>query len=170
MERLETLYSIGNGIIVCPFLDKEVEGVICNELHLNISNNLNWQTEDLSTSYLDFDIYIENPKRYTSQSNYRNPSIFFGLPEYIINIECSVYDLVDELENDKSLTPSLYKLPIIRSDLLYLSKPKEWEKLLMVKWRTSYAVLIKCKNSELSFLLIATTRFGPRDIVTYKYT
>lgn len=162
MERLETLYSIGNGILVCPFLDKEVEGVICNELSLN---NFNWQTEDLSRSYLDFDFYIEHPKKY--KYNHRNPSIFFGLPKHVINIECNVFDVLDELENDTSLTPSLYKLPIIRSDLLYLSNPKEWEKLLMVSWKISYAVMLKYKDSELPFLLIATMRFGPRDIVTY---
>ena len=150
VTRLETLSQIGNGVLLFPFMDRLTEG---RSFHANqITNKQQKQAcwfPDISSNYLQFDFYIETLERQTNNNHFRKPSIFFGLPTKVITLASKVimYDLLDALENHENYY-SLYSLPIIREDLMYLSDPEKWHKMVMVGYRTTFAVLINAKDQN----------------------
>jgi len=158
-SRLETLSQIGNGILLFPFMDRLIEG---RSFHANqIRKQKEKQKEryccwfpDISSNYLQFDFYIETLERQTNNNHFRKPSIFFGLPTKVITLtsEVIMYDLLDALENHENYY-GLYSLPIVREDLMYLSDPEKWHKMVMVGYNTTFAVLINAKDGEEPYLL-----------------
>ncbi len=160
-SRLEALAEIGNGILLFPYMDHVIEGRSIKAINPNINQRSHWYS-DISQNYLKFEFYTEGSKRFTQRfshsQNYRKPSIFFGLPKKVITLPTKtiMYDLVDELENHNK-SYSLYSLPILRKDLMYLSDPEKWDKLVMVGYRTTLALLIKVE-SEVEIYLLSASR------------